>query len=347
MWPYWLMFLLPAFTASFSTRVVTGPQRLGWWFILSLFALIIGFRHEVGGDWGAYLRHFDYVLYYDFGEVIRRSDPGYYTLSWLLADSGWSIYWLNFVCAIAAMAGVSIFARRQPLPWLALTAAVPYLLVVVAMGYTRQATALGFVLIGLAALGQHKTRQFVFWVIVGATFHKSAVLLLPIAALSATKNKFWTFTWVGVTALGAAYFFVVEEADALWTNYVEADYQSQGGLIRVAMNAVPSLLLLLTGDRLFFTVEERRLWRWMAIFSLLTVPLVTISSTAVDRVALYFIPIQLFTFSRFPFLMSGVSNRRLLTLAVVLYYGLVLYVWLNYAVNSGYWLPYSNYWLSF
>ncbi len=45
---------------------------------------------------------------------------------------------------------------------------------------------------------------------------------------------------------------------------------------------------------------EQRLWLWMAVFALACVPLVIISSTAVDRVALYFIPLQLFLFTRLP-----------------------------------------------
>ncbi len=62
---------------------------------------------------------------------------------------------------------------------------MPYLINIVAMGYTRQSVALGFAMIGLAALGEQRVRRFVLWVLVGALFHKSAVLLLPIAALAA------------------------------------------------------------------------------------------------------------------------------------------------------------------
>ena len=90
------------------------------------------------------------------------------------------------------MWGTVVFCRDQPNPWLALLAAVPYMLVVVGMGYTRQAVALGFALLGLAALGHGRTRAFVIWIAIGATFHKSAVSLLPIAALAASHNRFMT-----------------------------------------------------------------------------------------------------------------------------------------------------------
>jgi hypothetical protein len=308
-----------------------------------LFVFLIGFRYQVGGDWGNYLFHFEVILYYTFDEVLSRSDPGYYVINWLIAKQDGSILWVNLICAVIVMRGVSVFARNQPLPWLALTSAVPYLLIVVAMGYTRQAAALGFALMGLAALGQNKTKQFVFWVIIGATFHKSAVLLLPIAAIAATRNKVWTFFWVSITAIAAAHFFVAEEVDRLWINYVEAGYHSQGGLIRVAMNIVPAVILLLYRKRIFYNPAERKLWLWMAILSLSCVPLVLISSTAVDRVALYFIPIQMFAFSRLPYLSRSKSDFEFLSFAVIAYYALVLFVWLNFAIHARYWLPYDNY----
>lgn len=44
------------------------------------------------------------------------------------------------------------FARSQPDPWLAVLVAVPYLVIVVAMGYSRQAVAIGILLAGLGRL---------------------------------------------------------------------------------------------------------------------------------------------------------------------------------------------------
>src|SRR5690554_6934562 len=140
------------------------------------------------------------------------------------------------------MTGVVRFARAQPLPWLALMAAVPYLIIVVGMGYTRQSAALGLLLIGLVSLGNAQMRWFVFWVMLGATFHKSVVLMLPVAALASTSNRFWSLLWIGLMSVVGGYLFVFDSADALWANYVEADIQSQGGMIRVLMSAVPAVL---------------------------------------------------------------------------------------------------------
>jgi EpsG family len=343
MWPYWLMFVVPSIGVLGSLRLETSRQHIAWYGLLGLVMLMIGLRFEVGGDWVNYLDHFYSMRYFSLSEVLSRGDPGYYVVNWIVYRSGGDILWVNLFCGFVVTTGVAVFSRRQPLPWLCLTVAVPYLIIVVAMGYSRQAAALGLVLVGLAALGDFQIKRFVFYTLLGALFHKSAILLLPIAALSATHNRFWTALWVGLVAATGAYLLVSDSAEQLWQNYVEADYQSQGGIIRVAMNAVPSVILLVFRRVLFYNEQEQRLWIWMAILSLVTVPLVFLSSTAVDRVALYFIPIQMFTFSRLPYLAKNARNFNLIIFAVLAYYALVQFVWLNYASHAYVWLPYQNY----
>lgn len=345
MWPYWLMFLIPAW-ATLTPGKLKPRQALVMWAVVGvIFALMMGLRHEVGGDWGVggagYLPMFQRTATMDFAEAVSQGDPGYYALNWVVARVGGSIYHVNLVCAAIMMWGTVRFCRAQPNPWLALVAAVPYMLVVVGMGYTRQAVALGFALLALTSLGKSQVRSFVIWAAIGATFHKSAVLLLPIAALAASRHRFMTAGLVGMSTLLLYYLLLADASEALWNNYVESNYQSQGGLIRVVMNVVPAILLVMFRNRLAPDPQERKLWMWMAVFALACLPLVGLASTAVDRVALYLIPIQLFVFSRVPRLASTVRVRTPLVLGVVGYYAAVQFVWLNFAVHAWAWLPYQ------
>lgn len=341
MWPYWLMFLVPAWAVLTPGRLRPSQARVVWVVVGVLFALMMGLRHEVGGDWLNYLPHFRETASRDFMEVMSRGDPGYYGLNWLVAHAGGSIYHVNLVCAVIMMWGTVVFCRAQPNPWLALMAAVPYMLVVVGMGYTRQAVALGFALLALTALGNGRTRSFVIWIAVGATFHKSAVLLLPIAALAASRNRVMTAGLVAVSTVLLYYLLLADTSEVLWENYVEAKYQSDGGLIRVLMNVVPAVLLILFRKHLVPNLQQRKLWLWIAVFALACLPLVGFASTAVDRVALYLIPLQLFVFSRVPRLASTVQVRTPLVVGVVGYYAAVLFVWLNFATHAFAWLPYQ------
>lgn len=343
MLPYWCLYLIPVLSVCFDRRLAHNAQQVVWFLVTIVFALAIGLRHEVGGDWRAYLGYLEQSSFMTLPQVFLHGDPGYYLLNWLVANLGGNIYAVNLVSGAILMSGVVQFARRQPMPALSLLVAVPYLVTVVGMGYTRQAVALGFVLLGLVSLSEGGMRRFVFWVLIGAAFHKSAVLMLPVAALASSQDRIWNLFWVGVVSLIGAYLFVFDSVDALWTNYVEADYQSEGGFIRVLMNAVPAILYLLLHRKLALQPEGRRLWLWMSVLALACIPLVLISSTATDRVALYLIPLQLFVFSRLHLITGDRLARAYIVLAVVTYYTVVQAVWLFFATHAYAWLPYQMY----
>lgn len=341
MWPFWLMFLVPMWGVLAPRRLPQSQAPWVWAVVGIAFALLMGLRDQVGGDWFAYLPMFQQTASEDLATAVAKGDPGYQALNWFVARVGGSIYVTNLVCAAILMWGTVVFCRRQPNPWLALLVAVPYMLIVVGMGYTRQSVALGFAMLGLVALGDGRVRSFVTWVVVGALFHKSAVLLLPIAGLAASRNRLLTVAIVLASTVLSYYLLLQDSAEHLWTNYVEADMQSEGGAIRVAMNVLPAVLLLVFRQRLIPDPDDRKLWLWIAVLAMVCIPLVQLSSTAVDRVALYLIPLQLVVFSRLPRLATSTRARTLLVLTVIGYYAAVQFVWLNYATHAVVWVPYQ------
>lgn len=340
MWLYWLMFVVPAWAVLVPQRLRNRQEAFVWVAVGALFALAMGLRYQIGGDWFAYEDHFFQTAGMPLLEVLNRGDPGYYILNWVIARSGGSIHHVNLLCASVLMVGTVVFCRRQPFSWLALLVAVPYMLIVVGMGYTRQSVALGFALLALTALGDGRIRTFVLWTAIGATFHKSAILLLPIAALAASSHRVLTAALIGGTAGLLYYLLMADSTEKLWEAYVVAGYESEGGLIRVLMNAIPAIMVIFFGERIFPGRQVRRLWMWMAAFALVCVGLVGLASTAVDRVALYLIPIQLAVFSRLPATAGTVRSRTLIVVCVIVYYLAVLVVWLNFATHARYWVPY-------
>ena len=342
MFAYWFMFAIALWAALVPVRLQGRQQILGWWLVGGLFALLIGFRHEVGGDWFHYLRHFEVDSRGTLLEAIGRGDPAYHALNWVVNELGGDIYWVNLVCGAIVMWGTVAFCRKQPRPWLALMVAVPYMLVVVAMGYSRQAVALGFALLALVAFGDRRVWRFVIFVTLAALFHKSAVLLMPIAGLASSRNRILTAILAAASAGVLYYLLLADSTEALWENYVESGYSSDGGMIRVLMNAVPAVVFLVFRKWLAPELQMRKMWSWISIFALVCVPLVSMASTAVDRVALYLIPLQLFVFSRLPVLAGrNMHMRTFLVMLVIVYYGLVQFTWLNFAVHAKYWVPYQ------
>jgi len=219
------------------------------------------------------------------------------------------------------------------------------MVVVVAMGYSRQGVALGLAMLGITKLAKGNIYRFILAITIAATFHKSALLLIPVAVLATPRGRVVTGIWVGITGLLLYWTLLADSVDSLVASYITAGYQSEGAVIRIAMNALPAALLILFRKQFEWTNVERNLWTTMAGLAILTTGVLVISpsSTAVDRVALYLIPLQLYVFARVPDLVGREGERRLWVVLSVSYYALVLFVWLNFATHSAYWLPYRFY----
>jgi hypothetical protein len=350
MWAYWILFFVPVYFAISRLRPIAQTEAIPaqknrwpvmWRFIFLILVLMIGLRHEVGGDWAAYILNME-----NPEEFSEYADPANQLLFWLGRKTGGGIYLVNLISAVFFSWGLVVFCRDQPRPWLALTVAVPYLITVVAMGYTRQGIAIGLAMLAIVSLGRGSTLKFIFFITLAATFHKSAVILAPLAVLANTKRRIETFLWVGVTAFLLFWLLLREALDNLISGYIGDEYQSSGAAIRVAMNAVPAVLFLLFRSRFQLRKEQQSFWTWMSLSALLLVAALQISpsSTAVDRVALYWIPLQLFVLSRLPNVIGSRSGKNGFWVnLVVIYSAAVLFVWLFYGVHSVYWLPYQFY----
>jgi hypothetical protein len=353
MWPYWLLFLVPAYQAVSRLRLQPSsfpgkswPEL--WRVMFVLIALMIGLRHEVGGDWYTYLANMMATTDLTLEQALTgsRRDPADSFLNWVAAQSSFGIYLINCIHGTIFASGLLIFCRRQPRPWLAVTVAVPYLITVVAMGYSRQGVAIGLVMLGLVALEDKKVFKFLLWIALAAAFHKSAVILVPLAMLAGTRRRWLTLFWVGMTAVLLFGLLLKEYVDSLIGGYINTQYESSGAAIRITMNALPAALFLLLRKRFHLTPAQRTFWTWMALGGLAFVVLLYISpsSTAVDRVALYWIPMQIFVWSRVP---DAIGRTGATTAgwvyAVVAYSATVHFVWLFFADNADSWLPYQFY----
>jgi len=170
---------------------------------------------------------------------------------------------------------------------------------------------------------------------------------MPLVALSSTRNKWFVLLWGGLFS-GLLYVVFLQEAVAgLQYGYLEAEYQSSGAAVRIFMNAVPAVVFLSFRHRFHMPRAEKEFWIWFSLIALGFVMLLKVSpsSTAVDRVALYLIPLQLFVFSRLPEAfgrMSGRGNRGWVLL-VVGYSALVQFTWLFFATHAFAWVPYQFY----
>ena len=348
---YWLLLLVPWFAAirephGEGALLMKRSWGLSFQLYFLMLLIVVGWRHQVGGDWNNYLPTIDAALQQSFAEAMaQRGDMAYNALTWLSAHVGAGIYGVNLVCALVFAYGLMVFCQNSPRPWLSLAVSVPYLVIVVAMGYTRQGVAIGLIMLGLVALEKGSIVKFVTWVAVAAVFHKTALILIPMAIFSGLQS--WVaLAGVLLTAVLLFFLLLAEYVDHLVLGYITDQYASSGAAIRIAMNAVPAVLFLVFRRRLKLSESHRTFWTWMSWGGLAFVILLAVSpsSTAVDRVALYWIPLQLYVWSRLPKAMAHTQNAQLPWVVGVLLYSLtVQFVWLFFADHSHAWVPYQFY----
>lgn len=357
MWQYWALLLIPAFWAILRAQPMSEvPSAAGqtnsrrwpdlWRIVFIALTFVVGLRHQVGGDWASYLGYIDAASHQSFLEAVKNTDPAYGMLNWLAVQFDLGVHWVNLVCAGLFASGLLTFCRAQPRPWLAVVIAVPYLITVVAMGYTRQGVAIGLAMLALVALGEGRSVRFFLWLALAATFHKSAVILVPLAVLAGSRRRLFMLFWIAIVGVVLFVLLLQESLNFMVQGYVGDKYESSGAAIRIAMNALPALIFLIFRRRFQITTAERSFWTWMALGALAFVLLLKISpsSTAVDRVALYWIPLQLFVWSRIPDALGQSAGGRVFWSASVVCYSVaVLFVWLVFGDHAFYWLPYQFY----
>lgn len=113
------------------------------------------------------------------------------------------------------------------------------------------------------------------------------------------------------------------------------------------MNAFPVLLFLLLRSRFRLDRDIQNFWTGMSVIAIGVVVLlqVSFSLSAVDRVVLYLIPLQLFVLARLPEVLgnpSGFGNRGRV-FAIIVHAMLAQFVWLPFAGHAFAWLPYQFY----
>ncbi len=351
--PYLLVF---SFFAYNSLSGAKRWSRTTYTYLIIFFTLFIGFRVEVGGDWGNYVRDLNLQVGMPFPPLFEpnaygkalasTAEPGAFILKWIGANIFGGIYFVNVVCGLIFSICLINFCREQPKPWLSLLVAIPYLVIVVAMGYTRQSIALGFEMVALMALKKDKLIPFLIYIAIASTFHRTILVVLLLPALTVSPSlKFDKFIRIVFLAIASYGLYLTVFAPVL-TRFLDyyTDMESQGAQVRVLLCLVPSLLYLLTRKKFEISRLEGQIWNLLSISSIVCAIALFLGapSTMIDRLALYLIPLQILIASHLPFTKIGGASNKLITQFIVLYSLAILLVWLFFADYSVYWLPYRS-----
>lgn len=334
-----LSFLIPIFL-PFAIEKKLNVVLLALCFLFLI--IFVGLRSEVGGDWNTYLKIYNSSDAMDIiSTLYSLQDPAFYSLVKLSNFLGWGIYGVNLAISSIFFLGLSALMKKSNFKLLFLVIAMPYLIFVVSMGYVRQAAALGVLMHLYAYINSHnpKTIYMLGIILVAFLFHKSAILLLPLALMLNFQFSFIrTLILIpifAITGIILAYQLFLD-----YYHYATGLVQSNGAFIRQLMMLVPCLIFL-RYRKIFSLYYDYRFLRLIVIIVISVFPLVFFASTAVDRALLYFYPIQMIILCRLPEFIIDQTMKALYIIGVCLAYFLALYVWMNFSDHAYLWLPYK------
>ena len=101
--------------------------------------------------------------------------------------------------------------------------------------------------------------------------------------------------------------------------------------------------MLIFRNKITENIIEKRIFVTLSLLVIIYFIFASSLSVVVDRMNLYTSIIQVYVLSRLCFILKNDEVNKVINLFIVIFYFLVLFVWLNYAVNSHAWLPYMNY----
>jgi hypothetical protein len=336
---------LPAFFALASPNrvpVMTGP------IVLAAIVLFVGLRYQIGPDWFAY----EYIHANHFGKTLAdiwsSVEPLSASLFWFSETSGLGAQFSNLVAAFILCFGIWSFAKRTESPWLALLAALPYLVIVFGMSGIRQSMAVGVILYSLSRWREGSLVSLAIGVFVASLFHTSALVVgffvLYVSNLRRSLKIASALLLAGILLIAIQLSDVYEQG--LYTyqsRYLEnpESVVSFGAIFHLALVLFPGILAL---------VYRKKLVPYVFSSSLLTagiwgVAAVTVTffiqTTISSRLTLYMYFLPMLVYPALVRIAARGSANVVLAGLVILHF-LILGTWLSLANHRDAYLPYQN-----
>jgi len=350
---YWFFFALPAIAALSPIYVKKDIDIFFWSLLFLTYVFVIGFRHQVGGDWGTYIIASGvFSERFNFLDFNIRADYAYEFINWLSHELSLGVYGSNVFSAIIFTLALFYFCSMQPNKWMGIIISFPVIILILGMGFTRQGVAFSFILLSIISLIKKQQFYFFIYIFLAVLFHKSSIIFTPMYLLSISykKNNIFQIVFFVIFSLFILY-LVWSDFSHLFRTYVigklsNAAYPggliSKGGFIRAGLNIVPAILMIFFRNEITNNKVERKIFLLFSFASIGSLFSVQLYSVVTDRIVLYISILQVFVFSRLNYIFKNDNTVKILNICIFLFYSLVLYVWLNHGINSHAWIPYMN-----
>ena len=343
MFDYFFLISIPIFFSLITANNSKKSQIL-LLIVGAFYVLFIGLRDEVGPDWLAYQMKYDYLSESTFLKGLFTTEPGFAALNWIVAKLNGGVHVVNLIIAFILMTGIIRVAKTTAFPWLALISVTPYLIIVIGMSASRQTAAIGIFLHIIASWRQSGTFIKKICLSFSAiSFHYSAFIVLVFVLQSI---RMATFKRIVVLVLGIIISYPILSATNKFAVYEEIymvrNIVSSGAIMHVSLNAIPGAIYLFFVRKWNRVLGESDLLLFFSILSILSVFAVSVSSTAIDRLSLYFSPVQMMVYGNLPNLFSNRVTKASLYLFISFIHLIIMILWFNYAGHVESYLHYEN-----
>ena len=335
---YITLFYLPLSIKLFRKIEIKNFLRF---LLMFLLVLIIGLRHEIGGDFFAYANAGRVGGYY------KTIDDTLLSLIYLISYEYLflGIYGVQLICAIIFIISLNIFLSSLKDYEIGLIIFIPVGIIIGAMGYVSQTLALSFGMLAINSINKKQYVNYLIFVLLGILSHISGLFFL-IFSLSYFKFNLQNITKASI--IGAIFILILysinkDEIDRSYYYYLGEGIHltSLGALPRYSFSIISSLLFLFYIRKRIVNSNLKRVNTILSILVIVLFPLIFLSSTFVDRLNLYLVPFQAYVLTTFISLLTHNYIKRLINSLVIILYGSSLLVWLILGSHSQHWLPYK------
>ena len=348
MTPYLFIFLLSC--AGFLFDKYFNKYSILFFNLIFLYLLVlIGLRYEVGGDWINYLQNHTAIQISVFVDnddlsILFNTEPFILILNILSPN----IYIFNFYCALIFLIGLFALVSKCKDIYLSIVVAIPFLILLVGLGYQKQSVALGLLMLSYYFYLNNNYKLFIFFSFTTFFSHYSTFFLILFIFYDLFIFKKFKINKIVIFIIIILIFIVLlmgydKITRVLINNYIvdEDRKQSYGLIPRLAVHFISIFLYFISFNKWQKNTLINRLIIFNIFLTLITLPFVQTYSILIDRMLFYFMLIQIMILGNYKFIL--LSNYYVLfRFTIFIFYFCVTLYWFTFSYFASYWLPYKN-----
>lgn len=293
-----------AFLDVFNKEFIERYKLLFAFVCFSFLVFQDGFRWETGTDWDPYYSYFE-GLTIEYGIYDSSFDLGYVLFNYIIRifTDDYSMFLIIFALLFYSVFFIFIF-RLSNYPFVTLL--IFYMLTVCYMGMNRQFMAMMFYVLSILALVNNRKVIFLLAIIVGAFFHKTALIgifLLLLQRRIPNKVLFCCLIFALVIAIT--------------------------GII----NKIPLSVFVLLGDESLtkmevYTYEEHNLSLFSSVFSLIRkviwiIPLIVLEKKISEKPAYYYLFFNVYFLGTIFYILFNGTIFQIIVSRALIYYNIM------------------------